>query len=65
MRQTVNGRAELIVHDAVSYQKMLDLLDRADAIEGIRRGLADVRKWRTRPFHEFMEELRRRHEVPR
>src|SRR5262245_31574609 len=33
---TVNGKAELVVQDAEAYQKLLDLLDRAEALEGIR-----------------------------
>jgi prevent-host-death family protein len=31
---TVNGKAEIVVQDAVSYQAMLDLVDRAEAITG-------------------------------
>ena len=60
---TVNGKAELVVQDAESYQRMLDQLDRLEAIEGIRKGLDDVRNGRTRPFEEAMDELSRRHEV--
>src|SRR5919108_1657671 len=36
---TVNGKAELIVQDAASYQKLLELLDRLEALEGIQTGL--------------------------
>lgn len=61
---TVNGKAELVVQDAKSYQKLLDLIDRADAIEGIQRGLEDVKYSRTRPFDEALEDLRRKYEVP-
>lgn len=39
---TVNGKAELVVQDAESYQNMLDLADRAEAIEAIREGLASA-----------------------
>src|SRR5688572_14131823 len=39
---TINGKAELVVQDAASYQKLLDRLDEIEALEGIRRGLADV-----------------------
>jgi prevent-host-death family protein len=37
---TINGKAELVVQDAEAYQA---LLDRVEAIEGIQRGLADVK----------------------
>lgn len=33
---TVNGKAELVVQDAQSYQKLLELADRIQAIEGIQ-----------------------------
>ena len=41
---TINGKAELVVQDAEAYQA---LLDRVEAIEGIQRGLADVKAGRT------------------
>ena len=41
---TVNGKAEVVVQDAASYQAMLDLLDRTEAIAGIKRGLDSVEK---------------------
>jgi PHD/YefM family antitoxin component YafN of YafNO toxin-antitoxin module len=62
---TLNGKAELVVQDAASYQKMLDLLDRVEAIEGIRKGLKSVQEGRTRPVEEVFEEIRQEHEVPR
>jgi prevent-host-death family protein len=33
---TVNGRAELVVQDAESYQEMLDRLEHAEALAAIR-----------------------------
>ena len=52
---TVGGKAALVVQDADSYRL---LLERAEAIEGIRRGLADVRHGRTQPLDEAFEEIR-------
>ena len=43
---TVNGKAEVVVQDAAAYQS---LLDRVETVEGIRRGLADVKAGRTKP----------------
>ena len=34
---TINGKAELVVQDAASYQKLLDLAEEARVLEGIRR----------------------------
>jgi PHD/YefM family antitoxin component YafN of YafNO toxin-antitoxin module len=39
---TLKGKAEVVVMDAGAYQQMAD---RVDAIEGIRRGLAQARVW--------------------
>jgi PHD/YefM family antitoxin component YafN of YafNO toxin-antitoxin module len=59
---TVNGRAELVVQDAEAYQKLLEAVARAEALEGIRRGLEDVKAGRTRPLAEVLDELGRRYE---
>ena len=59
---TINGRAELVVQDAEAYQA---LLDRVEAIEGIQRGLADVKTDRTKPARRVFARLRRKHGIPR
>ena len=55
---TIDGRGELVVQDAVAYQKLLDVVDRAEAILGIRRGLEDVKEGRTMNLEEFGSKLR-------
>ena len=60
---TVNGRAEIVVQDAESYQRLLELIDRAEAVEEIRQGLEDVKNRRTRPFRKAIDDLRRKYEV--
>jgi prevent-host-death family protein len=59
---TINGKAELVVQDAEAYQA---LLDRVEAIEGIQRGLADVKAGRTTPARQVFARLRRKHDIPR
>ena|SRR5690242_20082058 len=61
---TVNGKAELVVQDARSYQKLLELLDRFEAVEGIRRGLEDMKAGRGRPAEEVLEEIRQKYHIP-
>jgi len=39
---TVNGRAELVVQDAESYQAVLDRLDRAEKVAAIRQGMEQL-----------------------
>ena len=58
---TINGKAELVVQDAVSYQKLLDRIDELEALEGIKRGLADVEAGRVTPLKEFENEFRSKH----
>ena len=41
---TVNGRAEIVVQDAAAYQRLLEALDRGQAVAGIREGLADLER---------------------
>src|SRR3954447_17255530 len=58
---TVNGRAEIVVQDVASYQRLLDLAERAEAIEGIRRGLESAARGEGRSAEEIFAELRARH----
>jgi prevent-host-death family protein len=62
---TVNGKAEAVVQDAEAYQRLLDIAAQADAVEGIRQGLDDVKKGRVRPARESLETFRRVYEIPR
>jgi hypothetical protein len=36
---TVNGKPEVLIQHVEAYQRLLDSLDRAEAIVGVRRGL--------------------------
>jgi prevent-host-death family protein len=58
---TVNGKAAAVVQDAEAYQRPLDVAASADAAEGIRQGMEDVRKGRIRPAKEFFEEFEANH----
>jgi prevent-host-death family protein len=62
---TVNGRAALVVQDAAAYQRMLDRLERMEAIAGIRRGLEQVQRGESRPAEEFFAQMRRKYDMPR
>ncbi|MFZ3263946.1 MAG: type II toxin-antitoxin system prevent-host-death family antitoxin [Terriglobales bacterium] len=62
---TVNGKAAAVVQDAQAYQRLLDIAARADAGEGIRQGLEDARKGRSRPAEEFFREFEALHGLSR
>ena len=62
---TVNGKAELVVQDAESYQRMLEILDRAETIEAVREGLESVSQGRTMSLDDFDREMRRKIRSPK
>jgi PHD/YefM family antitoxin component YafN of YafNO toxin-antitoxin module len=62
---TVKGKAAAVVQDAEAYQRLLDIAASADATEGIRQGLEDVKRGRVRPAREFFAEFEARHGLSR
>jgi PHD/YefM family antitoxin component YafN of YafNO toxin-antitoxin module len=62
---TINGKAELVVQDAASYQKLLDIAQDAKVLAGIRRGLEDMKAGRTQPLEEAFADIRRDLRLPR
>lgn len=59
---TVNGRARLVVQDAASYQRLLDQVERAEALAGIRRGLKALERGKVRPLSAAVADLGKRRE---
>ena len=55
---TVNGKAEVVVLDAASYQAMLDQLERTDLIESLKQSLREIEEGRVRPADEVFAELK-------
>ncbi len=58
---TVNGRAELVVQDAGSYQDLLDRLEAAETLSAIRRGMKDADEGRVIPLKTAAARLRAKH----
>jgi len=58
---TVNGRAELVVQDAESYQELLGRLEHAETMAAIRRGMKDAEKGRAIPLKDAVAKLRAKH----
>jgi PHD/YefM family antitoxin component YafN of YafNO toxin-antitoxin module len=54
---TVDGKPELVVQTTESYQHLLDLAARQNASEGIRQGLEDIKKGRTRLAREVFADF--------
>jgi hypothetical protein len=61
---TVNGRSELVVQDAESYQKVLDYIDKLEAIAGIKRGLGDILEGRTKPSSQAFKSIKKKLKIP-
>jgi prevent-host-death family protein len=60
---TVNGKAELVVQDAASYQALMERVERLETIAAVKEGLEDVAAGRTRPAQEVLENLARKHKL--
>lgn len=57
---TINGRAELVVQDADSYQRLLEAAERMEDLESLRRSLEDVDAGRTVPARKALATLGKR-----
>ena len=62
---TVNGKAELVVHDVASYQKLREMIERAEAVAGIRKGLESFKRRKGIPLRQTDERIRRKYGIPR
>jgi prevent-host-death family protein len=62
---TINGKAELVVQDTASYQRLLELAEQAEMMEFLRESRADIEAGRTEPAIEALERLGKKHKVNR
>jgi prevent-host-death family protein len=62
---TVNGKAEMVVQDAASYQCLLELAGRAEMLDFLRESRADIEAGRTKPALEALEHLAKKHKLQR
>ncbi len=57
---TVNGRPKAVLLDLETFECWASLIDRAGALEDIRRGLMDLEAGRTMSLDQFGKSLRER-----
>jgi len=57
---TVDGKAELVVQSAESYQRMVERMEELEVLAAVREGLADVEAGRVEPASRVFRELRRK-----
>ncbi|MCW5962205.1 MAG: type II toxin-antitoxin system Phd/YefM family antitoxin [Pyrinomonadaceae bacterium] len=54
---TINGKAEIVVQDAGSYQKLLELAERIETIEAVKPAIAEMNDGKGESFDKVLEEL--------
>ena len=55
---TINGKAELVVQDSASYQRLIELAERAERMEALRASIDDMRAGRVVPAEIMLAEMR-------
>lgn len=58
---TVNGKAEIVVLDAASYQAMLDQLERTELVDSLRLAMTQMDNGEGVSLEALEEELREKH----
>lgn len=61
---TINGRSELVVQDAGSYQRLMELVDRLETIAGIQKGLEESKRGDGQPIEDAVLDIRKQVETP-
>lgn len=55
---TINGKAELVVQDTASYQRLIDLAERTERMEALRESVKEMRAGKGIPAEEVLAEMR-------
>lgn len=65
---TVNGKAEIVIQDAESYQRLIDRLDQLhhlETIAAIQEGMASAERGELKPAAQVLDEMRARYGLAR
>ena len=54
---TINGKAELVVQDAASYQRLFDLAERLETIQAVKEGIGSVDRGEGTPMDDVFDSL--------
>lgn len=57
---TVNGKAEIVVQDAKTYQRLLDLAERLETIDAVKEGLASIDNGEGKPKDQVFDALEKK-----
>lgn len=62
---TVNGKAEVVVQDAESYQRLLDRLHHMETLAAIQEGMASAERGELKPAAQVLAEMQVRYGLSR
>jgi PHD/YefM family antitoxin component YafN of YafNO toxin-antitoxin module len=62
---TVNGKAEVVVQNAASYQLMLERLRHMETLAAIQEGMASVERGELKAAAQVFDEMRAKYGLPR
>jgi len=54
---TINGKAELVVQDAGSYQRLLEIAERLETIEALKPAIEEMKAGKGEPAEKVFAEL--------
>jgi prevent-host-death family protein len=54
---TINGKAELVVQDAASYQRLFELAERLETIQAVKESLASIDRGEGRSLDDVFDAL--------
>lgn len=56
---TINGKAELVVQDTASYQRLIELAEKAERIEILRASVEEMEAGKGIPAEHVLAEMRK------
>ncbi|MEM1183225.1 MAG: hypothetical protein AAGM22_33085 [Acidobacteriota bacterium] len=62
-RVNLAGEHGVVVQDVNAYSEMLEIVERAEAIEGLRRGIESMERGEGRLASDVFADMRRRHKI--
>lgn len=61
---TVNGKAAVVMHDAESYQRLIERMELLESMAGIRKSLDEFEQGQGVPLETAFQQLRDKHDIP-
>lgn len=55
---TMNGKAELVVQNTASYQKLIELAEHAERMDALKASLDDMKAGKVTPAEDVLAEMR-------